>query len=259
MLYGTTMMGGAFGQGTIFKTSYTNVNNGDGTIFRITTNGDFTLLASFDGTNGYSPANIIQASDGNFYGTTEYGGIDDYNGVGTVFRMTSDGQITTLVRFSGTNGAYPNSLMQASNGCLYGTTGSGGQYFTGDVGSGYGTVFELTTDGCFTLLASFDSTNGAVPLAGLIEVSNSVFYGTTLRGGQHTNGPQNDGNGTFFQATTNGNLMALFSFGPGSSSSSSGPVLPFGPHSALIKASDGNYYGSAFGPNAGSIYSVRPI
>jgi uncharacterized repeat protein (TIGR03803 family) len=239
-LYGITQQGGP---------NLTNVNNGDGTIFKITTNGDFTPLASFNGTNGFEPVDIIQASDGNFYGTTWYGGIDDSNGDGTVFRMTPDGQITTLFRFNGTNGDGPASLMQASDGCLYGTAVAGGQYFNAGVSSGYGTVFKITTNGDFTLLASFDSTNGAHVSEGLTEVCDGVFYGTALQGGKNSSG-------TLFRVTSNGNLTLLFSFGP--TAPSVEPAIPFYPTSGLIKASDGNYYGTAEGIY-GSVYSIRPV
>jgi uncharacterized repeat protein (TIGR03803 family) len=239
-LYGVTYAGGP---------NFANVNKGDGTIFRITTTGDFTMLASFNGTNGYSPENIIQASDGNFYGTTQAGGIDDTSRNGTVFRMTPDGQITSLFRFNGTNGADPVSLMQASDGCLYGTTLSGGAF-------GDGSVFKLTTNGDFTLLASFDSTNGANPGGGLTEVANGILYGTTQHGGQHFYGAFSDSEGTFFQITTNGNLSVLFSFGANSPSE---PELPFIPVSTLVKASDGNYYATSLAPNEGTIYSIRPV
>lgn len=250
-LYGVAQAGGP---------NFTNVNGGDGTIFKITTNGDFTLLASFNGTNGDEPASIIQAWDGNFYGTTVVGGIDDSNGFGTVFQMTPDGQINTLVRFNGTNGARPISIMQASDGCLYGTTIDGGPFYTrGSVNEGYGTVFKLTTNGDFTLLASFDATNGALPNAGLIEVCKGVFYGTTVYGGLYPNGPGVDNglqyifnSGTFFQVTTNGNLTALLSFGASS-------LLPANPYLSFIKASDGNYYGTARNPHPGSIFCIRPV
>jgi uncharacterized repeat protein (TIGR03803 family) len=229
-LYGVTLEGGP---------NYTNANGGDGTVFKITTNGDFTLLACFGGTNGSEPENIIQASDGNFYGATATGGT---SGNGTVFRMTPDGHITTLVEE-----ASPNPIMQASDGCLYGTTQSG-------------SVFKVTTNGDFTLLASLASTNGTKPIGGLTEVSNGVFYGTAFLGGQHSiGGLSTSGNGTLFQVTTNGNLTTLFSFGPNAPQGvPSLPILSYNPQGTLIKALDGNYYGAAGGAN-GSIYSVRPI
>ena len=249
-LYGVAQQGGP---------NFTN-NGGAGTIFKITTNGDFTLLASLNGTNGFNPVSIIQASDGNFYGTTTSGGTVESNAFGTVFQMTPDGQINTLARFNGTNGAVPIAIMQASDGCLYGTTIYGGAYYTGglpgSLTSGYGTVFKVTTNGDFTLLASFDSTNGAEPWAGLIEVCPGVFYGTTEFGGVYGGDPGSEFNfGTFFQVTTNGDLTAPISFG-------ANPLLPIEPYTSFIKASDGNYYGTARrGANDtyGAIFSIRPV
>jgi uncharacterized repeat protein (TIGR03803 family) len=260
-LYGVTQQGGP---------NFTNANDGDGTIFKITTNGDFTLLVSFDGTNGVYPGGIILASDGNFYGTTRVGGIDDSNGVGTVFRMTPDGQLTTLFKFNQTNGAHPLSIIQASDGCLYGTTGGGGQYYTGDPNGygtayGYGTVFRITTNGDFTLIASLDFTNGAVPCGGITEVGNGIFCGIAAYGGRYGSvesfGPGQFGfvdGGTVFQVTTDGDLTAPFSFFPSTSRN-----LPVSPEitlgNSLIKASDGNLYGYALSPDSGCIFAIRPV
>lgn len=238
--YGVTQGGGP---------DFTNANGGDGTIFKITTNGDFTLLATFNGTNGLVPVKIIQASDGNFYGATRQGGINDSSGLGTLFQMTPDGQINTLVRFSGTNGALPGEIMQASDGYLYGTTSEGGAF-------GYGTVFKLTTNGDFTLLASFDGTNGSSPFYQLTESCNGIFYGTTVFGGKFPiggiGGVIANNLGTVFRVTTNGDLTTVLSFGADS-------LLPGIPQSPLTKASDGNYYGVAQDPNSGSIFCVRPV
>src|SRR5690349_6521161 len=104
--YGTTSQGGS---------------RGDGTVFRVTTNGTLTALVSFTGGNGANPdAGLSLGSDGNFYGTTPSGGSFDY---GTVFRVTANGGLTTLVRFKGTNGAAPLAgLTLGSDGYFYGTT-----------------------------------------------------------------------------------------------------------------------------------------
>lgn len=253
-LYGVTELGGP---------NFANSNGytGDGTIFKITTNGDFTLLASFKGTNGIDPACIIQASDGNFYGTAEGGGINDTGVGGTVFQMTPDGQINTLVRFNGTNGLGPSGIMQASDGCLYGTTIGGGAFYPAGTYQGYGTVFKVTTNGDFTLLASFNLTNGEGPLGPLTEVCTGLFFGTAQAGGLYPNGPGFEfNNGTFFQVTANGDLTALLSFGVNS-------LMPANPIGRLLKASDGNYYGDAdhggttnFDYNGdGDIFCIRPV
>jgi uncharacterized repeat protein (TIGR03803 family) len=171
--YGTTYAGG----------SSSNCNGGCGTVFKITSANTLSTLHGFAGTDGSAPyAALVQAIDGNFYGTTEGGGT---NGYGTVFKITPGGTLTTLYSFcSQTNcgdGAYPLAgLIQATDGNFYGTTEVGGT-------NGYGTVFKITPGGTLTTLYSFCSqTNcgdGASPLAGLIQATDGNFYGTTDYGG----------------------------------------------------------------------------
>lgn len=255
-LYGTTASGGSF----------TNVYGpaGCGTVFKITTNGDFTFLASFNGTNGAVPTDIIQAGDGNFYGVANQGGSN--NGFGTVFKMTPDGQITDLVVFMGTNGADPGTVLLGSDGAIYGTAQGGSFYSSTNSGfpNGYGAVFRVTTNGDFSLLASLDGTNGMQPV-GLTEVCNGVFYGIASYGGLYPDGPESvqSNDGTIFRVTTDGDLTVLISFGANSFL----PAIPF--CAALTKATDGNYYGTAqygtpdpgyFGlPYPGAIFSIRPV
>lgn len=234
-LYGTTIYGGAF-----TNTSY----QGDGTAFETTTNGAFTLLTSFDGTNGSFPFAMIQASDEDLYGVTESGGA---YGFGTVFQMTSNGDVTTLFSFNGTNGSAPFTLIQGSDGALYGTTACGGNGFSGTPGSGDGTVFRITTNGGFTTLGLLNAaTTGSRPEGRLFEVSNGVFYGTAVAGG-----PGTAPDGTLFQVTTNGGLTLLVSFIPSFE-------LPSSTGGGVIKATDGNYYGVA-GDTTEGVYAIRPI
>jgi len=171
--------------GSLYGTTYQGGTNGHGTIFKLTTNGTFTSLYSFTGTNdGANPyAGLVQGADGSFYGTTFNGGT---NGYGTVFEFATNGTLTTLVSFGNTNGAYPQAgVIQASDGDFYGTTSAGGAY-TNLSGLGCGTVFKLGTNGTLTTLVSFDGTNGASPEAGLVQSADGNFYGTTTHGG--TNG-----------------------------------------------------------------------
>ncbi|MGO8670163.1 MAG: choice-of-anchor tandem repeat GloVer-containing protein [Capsulimonadaceae bacterium] len=135
--YGTTPNGGAANEGTVFQ---------------IDPSGNETILHSFgDGTvtnDGSQPvAGLIMATDGNLYGTTEYGGStgtpgQQNTGYGVVFRITTAGVVTILHSFgdgSVTNdGAYPKAaLLQANDGNFYGTTEYGGAV-------NYGTVFRIT-------------------------------------------------------------------------------------------------------------------
>lgn len=130
-LYGTTSEGGPG-----FIDSPIGGSGGFGTVFKLSTNGDFVTLVIFDGTNGIGPNSLIQASDGSFYGTTDGGGA---NGQGTIFKMTADGAVTSLFSFNGTNGAEPiySTLLQTADGSFYGTTYRGGT-------SKLGTIFRLT-------------------------------------------------------------------------------------------------------------------
>ena len=206
-LYGTTFRGGVYGYGNVFK---------------ITTAGTMTSLYSFsDGSDGAGPtAGVIQASDGNLYGTTYYGSAYHW---GTIFKITTDGALTTLYSFNGSDGSSPGgSLIQASDGNLYGTTILGG---AGNIG----TVFRITTDGTLTSLYSFSGGNdGAYPYAGLIQASDGNLYGTTYKGGAGNRG-------TVFQITPSGTLTTIHSF-----NSFDGAY----PYAGLIQASDGNLYGT---------------
>ena len=136
--------------------------SGYGMVFKLTPEGVFTTLHSFDFTDGSGPSFLIQATDGNFYGTTETGGASANCfkvNCGTVFKLTPEGVFTTLHSFDFTDGTGPAFLIQATDGNFYGTTGTGGANCPD---SGCGTVFKLTPQGVFTTLHLFDGT-GARP------------------------------------------------------------------------------------------------
>ena len=128
-------------------------------------------LFFFNYTNGESPqAALTLGNDGNFYGTTCYGGSF---GFGTVFSMASNGTLTTLVSFTSTNGSYPvTGLTLGNDGNFYGTTASGGSYYASY--GGYGTVFKMTTNGTLTTLVSFNYTNGYYPQGALTQVVTAI-------------------------------------------------------------------------------------
>jgi uncharacterized repeat protein (TIGR03803 family) len=117
--YGSTGFGG--------NTYVSPSTPGDGTVFKITPAGTLTTLVSFTGANGQEPVgSLVQGTDGNFYGTTQFGGSSND---GTVFKMTPAGTLTTLVTFTGANGQWPRAgLVQGSDGNFYGTTDSGGEH-----------------------------------------------------------------------------------------------------------------------------------
>jgi uncharacterized repeat protein (TIGR03803 family) len=141
-----------------------------------------------DCTDGEYPlAGLIQATNGDFYGTTyDGGGNCAPDGCGTIYKITPSGTLTTLYSFCPqsycTDGALPNAgLIQGTDGDLYGTTFWGGT-------SGYGTVFKITTLGKLTTLYSFscsqtDCTDGRYPVAGLIQGTDGNLYGTAYQGG----------------------------------------------------------------------------
>lgn len=170
-------------------------------IFKCSLDGtSYSVLHTF--TNNESPyGSLILGSDGNFYGMTYGGGA---NGKGTIFKCSTDGTtFNTLVDFSGTDGAYPyGSLLEATDGNLYGMTSAGGT-------SDKGTVFTCTTSGTLNTLVNFDgSTNGASPFGDLFQHTDGNLYGMTSAGGSSDNG-------TIFKCTTSGTLTTLVNFSNG--------------------------------------------
>lgn len=232
--YGTTYYGGGG-----------NCESGCGTVFKITPQGALTSLYSFTGdADGSRPQEtpLIQATDGNFYGSTSAGGSNRFNGGGTIFRITPSGQLTTAYRFPYTDGQYPNGgnaqggLLQAADGNFYGTTAGGGPYNAG-------TVFQLTPAGTLTTLYNFCSggspcVDGQYPSGGLVLGTDGKLYGTTLYGGTSTlcnNGPFTDC-GTVFTISLAGTLTTLHSF---VNTDGNNPQ-------PIILATDGNFYGTTY-------------
>ena len=143
----------------------------------------------------------------------------------------------TLLRFNGTNGGTPlDSLLQATDGALYGTTEFAGTCGTGSAG---GTAFRITTAGVLTVLHDFcqgDTHSGYNPVAGLVQAGNGVFYGSTTAGGPN-------GTGGIFEVKSNFSLSTLASF-----NAIDGQYPSF----SLIQGTDGNLYGSTEGNFGGS-------
>jgi uncharacterized repeat protein (TIGR03803 family) len=184
-----------------------------GTVFKIAPSGNAASLYSFTGgTDGSTPnAPPIQATDGNFYGTTNSA---------TVYKITSSGVFTP---FSTLPGPSISSLIQASDGNFYGTS-----YFGGTADEG--TIFEMTRSGRIHILHSFTGPDGAFPIASVIEVGGNL-YGTTQAGGAY-----NDG--VIFRLTPEG-ITVLHNFGD--------PNYPndgIQAYAGLLEATDGNFYGT---------------
>ena len=218
--------------GAFYGTTYRGGASDDGTVFRITSTGNFTRLHSFDSADGASiEAGLVQASDGNLYGTTYFGG---KSAGGTVYRITPGGTLTTIYNFCSVgpncfDGASPTaSLIQATDGNLYGTTTFGGPI-------GHGTVFKVTLAGTLSTVYSFcaqpNCIDGAGTTGGVIQGKDGNFYGTTGGGGANDRG-------TVFRLTPDGQLTTIYDF-------CSDPNCPDGsfPYEGVIQASDGMFYG----------------
>ncbi len=209
----------------------------------------FSTLITLDGTNGGTPleAQLVQATDGKLYGTTEFAGTcggSEYGG--TVFKMTASGAMTVLYNFCGGAAGYnPNGgLVQASNGLFYGTNTSGGAY-----GGVTGTIFKITSQGALTTLVSFDGADGQDPIASLVQGTDGNLYGTTEGGGAYGGGPYS--NGTVFKMTLAGSLSTLYSF-DGSDGSQIGTI---------VQGTDGNFYGTATSGGtygSGRVFRITP-
>jgi uncharacterized repeat protein (TIGR03803 family) len=164
--YGTTVSGG------LYK---------DGTIFRVSSQGVFKLLYTFP--QGITPApGLMLATDGNFYGATYY----------YAYQITRSGVFTELSSLG--SGSIPYSLIQGNDGNLYGTTLRGGN-------SNLGVIFEMPTDGASsTTLYNFSGypSNGSYPFAGVVQATDGTFYGSTFSGGSSSCNFYTAGCGTIF-------------------------------------------------------------
>ena len=232
--YGTTKFGGGANLGTVFT---------------MTPSGAITVLHSFgttdDGARAQAP--LLQASDGNFYGTTAGGGVYD---MGAIFRMTPAGQVSVVHAFAGggSEGTQPAAgLLQATDGNFYGTTPSGGSTVSG---GGFGTVFRLTPTGVLTVLHAFTgaTADGATPQAALVQAADGSLIGTTSSGGFFRLG-------TVFRVTPDGTTFSiLHAFGGGSLDGAQ-------PLAALLQATDGNFYGTTQQGGAssrGTVFRMTP-
>lgn len=234
--YGTTSSGGEFTRGTVFQ---------------ITSNGTLTTLYSFcaqpNCIDGVSPVSgLLQASDGNLYGSTDGGGA---NNLGTIFRISTTGVFTSLYSFcvepNCSDGALPQgTLIQASDGNLYGTTATGGVGGAecSDIPPGCGTIFRLSLAGKLTTVYRFKGTDGSSPVGGVVQSTDGTFYGTTSAGGI-TNSNCPGGCGTVFKITRQGELATLYEF-----CAQTGCTDGLNPEGALIQGTDENLYGvTSFG------------
>ncbi len=262
-LYGTTELGGAHGYGNIFKITpagvlsvlYDFTGNADGGLtvapltlgtngifygtsypgvaFQISAGGVFKVINTIP-TTLYGP--LLQASDGYFYGVTEFGGT--YS-AGTVYKIAGK-KVTTLYNFDGSHGSYPiGGLVQGSDGNLYGTTTAGG-------GTNAGVIYKITTGGTLTVVVDFDNVHtlaGYQAFAGLVAGSDGNLYGATIWGGMF-------GEGVIFQLTLGGSYTVLYSFDAAHGD---------GAYSTPFQHTDGEIFGMTKRggtPGMGDIYSL---
>lgn len=255
-----------------------------GTIFKITPSGTLSVIYSFSGeADGAEPFDgLVLGPDGNFYGVTEASGTYSnglFSGQGDVFKITPTGTLTTL--YSGSDVNAPISIMLGTDGNLYVSNLGGGvlkltlggspTLYTdgsalggvsgltqGNDGNFYGTTrfggangdgqfFQMTSAGDFTVLHTFDGTDGASPFSPPITGMDGLLYGTTAYDGANSGG-------TFYSIATGGSFNTLYSF----TATLNGTTLGT-PLGAPIEYSDGSFYGAASAGGAdgrGGIYKI---
>ena len=190
--------------------------------------GGLSAGASFEVVHAFDPgpavpySALIRGTDGNFYGSSGYGGTFDH---GTIYRLTPANEVSVVVSLSGrggtTPGAGPGELFQDSMGTLYGTTHEGGL----GIHSVYGTVFKVTPQGQHVLLHSFEGdatqfgTNPVGPLG--LDAAGNV-YGVTMGGGIQERG-------TIFKISPAGQFSVLVQF-----SGTSGPAPGAAPYGGIV-------------------------
>jgi uncharacterized repeat protein (TIGR03803 family) len=198
--------------------------------------------------DGSAPeGSLVQASDGNFYGTTIFGTVLSHGG--TVFKISPGGQFTSLKKFvadaSGhfSDGDFPvGGLVEGKDRFLYGSTKMGGAHDAG-------VIFKISKSGGFKVLHSFCSpaqcADGANPTPLVLGNDGNLYGGTT-------SGAASD-NGSIFRITPGGSFVTLHAL---NNTSDGGP-----PNQALVQASDGNFYGvGGISPTGviGSLFRVTP-
>ena len=242
ILYGTDRQGGTYGYGSIFRMgpagtvtilySFKGMPDGEfpngplfqakdgnfygctgargagseGAIFRISATGAYKLIYSLAayGAQGSGPNGLVQAGDGNLYGTCNQGGNPNYPPSGTVFRVTLAGVFTKLVDFGEGFGVNPpravdsvSALIIGPDGALYGTGKEGGE-----TGTAHGAVYRVGLDGTYSPVYAFDGVDGAYPFGGLLLAKDGHLYGTTAGTIAETDpSTGEDSHGTVFKLT----------------------------------------------------------
>jgi uncharacterized repeat protein (TIGR03803 family) len=209
-----------------------------GTLYKITPGSVFSILHTFYGINGCNPNGpLVLGTDGNFYGTTHYGGTA---GQGVVFRLSmiphKAAVLTVLANFDGASLPNPNGpLIQASDGNFYGTT------WYPRSGEGGGMIFRITPTGTLTVLHTLNgTTEGLLPLS-LMQATDGNFYGVAADGGTSSNSNcANGGCGTLFQITPTGSYSVLYNFDFTTGNPTS---VGTNPGAAQVQHTNGQLYG----------------
>jgi uncharacterized repeat protein (TIGR03803 family) len=216
--------------GSLYGATFAN-SAGFSTVYKYTPAGVFSTIYQFDQAHGnLIVMPLIEAADGNLYGTAPQGGV---NNCGTIFQLARSGEIGRTYSFRCDRGG-ASPLVQATDGNFYGTTSTGGR-------AGFGTVFKMDQKGFVSILYSFTGqpTDGNAP-AGLVEATDGNLYGATEGGGTN-----NDG--TLFQIMTSGTYKLLFSFPLHTGES---------PRAALLQHTNGLLYGTT---SSGGLYGTGAV
>ncbi len=209
----------------------------------------FTTLANLGeaGDGEYPNAPLVQGTDGNFYGTTLYGGTGRH---GTVYNVSPQGTVT-VVEGQGDN-SYA-SLIQATDGSFYGTNSKGGAHGGASTG---GSIFKVTSSGTLTAFYSFCTerhcNDGSTPYSPVIQAMDGNFYGTTITGG--SGGSCLYGCGVVYKITPAGNFSTLYDF-----CTQTGCPDGASPFAGIVQGTDGNFYGvtASGGTNGwGTIFKI---
>jgi uncharacterized repeat protein (TIGR03803 family) len=242
----TILIGGV--DGNLYgATSPKAVGDLNGMIFKLTPSGIFTPLFLFVDGKGTHATSLVQAADGNFYGTAagdSSGGFFNHpasmHNPGIFFRMTPTGVFTTLYTFTGgADGSFPNALVQGADGNFYGSAFYGPES-PANIFSGYGTVFKITPAGTLTTLYSFTGANGGNPW-GVIQGQDGNVYGMTSFGTPNT----------VFKVTPAGQRSTVYVLDGTNGTDTVG----------LVASTDGNVYGTTKNggiPQAGNIFRINP-
>lgn len=228
---------------------YGTTFDGVGSVFAITASGKETQPFTF-GADGTNPAGgLTLGTDGNFYGTTAYGGGAGY---GVLFKLSPTGKYTVLHEFQGgSDGASPYSPpIQASDLNFYGTT------FGASSTSNASTVYRYEMNGTYTVIHNLTFDEGEGVVSHLVQGSDGHLYGTAGSGGNTAEC------GTVFKMSTSGEMIWTYVFNCGFALNVNG----YAPESPLVQAADGNFYGITSeggwaGENAGCcgvIFKITP-